>query len=65
MIHGDAESRGKWFAYAAFSVFGSKGLGNAGKIGAQAAKKGAQKAGQRLDELLHYHPRHQLAIDWR
>ncbi len=43
--------------YAAGSIFGFKGLRNAGKAGAQAAKKGAQKAGQGLDEFLLYHPK--------
>src|SRR5699024_11166963 len=63
VIHGDAESRSHWFTYAIGSIFGFKGLDKAGKAGVQAAKRGAQKAGQRLDELLPYHPKHQLAID--
>src|SRR5699024_4581226 len=63
VIHGDAESRAHWFTYAIGSVFGFKGLDKAGKAGVQAAKQGAQKAGQKLDELLPYHPKHQLAMD--
>src|SRR5699024_3851483 len=63
VIHGDAESRSHWFTYAIGSIFGFKGLDKAGKAGVQAAKRGAQKAGQKLDELLPYHPKHQLAVD--
>lgn len=37
VIYGDAESRAHRFTYAAGSIFGFKGLGNAGKVGAQAA----------------------------
>src|SRR5699024_4096458 len=63
VIHGDSESRGKWFTYAVVSIFGFKGVGKVGKAGTEAAKKGAQKTGQMLEELLPYHPKHQLAID--
>src|SRR5699024_5505124 len=63
VIHGDTESRAHWFTYAIGSVFGFKGLDKAGKVSVQAAKQGAQKAGQKLDELLPYHPKHQLAMD--
>src|SRR5699024_3001297 len=63
VIHGDAESRAHWFTYAVGSIFGFKGLDKAGRVSVQAAKQGAQKAGQKLDELLPYHPKHQLAMD--
>lgn len=63
VINGDAESRGKWFTYAVVSVIGFKGVSKVGKLGTEAAKKGAEKTVQRLDELLPYHPKHQLAID--
>ncbi len=63
VINGDAESRGKWFTYAVVSVIGFKGVSKVGKLGTEAGKKGAQKTVQRLDELLPYHPKHQLAID--
>ncbi len=62
VIHGDAESRAYWFVYAFGNVFGLKGLGNLGKSGATAAKTGAQKTGKKLDELLPYHPKHQVAL---